>query len=145
MSWFYRRCLRPILFAQEAESIHHRTLNLLSRAGRRELACDALHSFFGARSLPLERFGLRFPNPVGLAAGMDKNAEAVPTWAALGFGFAELGAATAQAQPGNPTPRLFRAIPDEAIVNRMGFNNVGAAAIAEKLADWRARGRWPNH
>src|SRR5262245_5419854 len=145
MSWLYRRAIRPILFSQAAEEIHLRTIGWLNRAGRNALACDAMHSFLGASRLPVERFGLRFPNPVGLAAGLDKNAEAVPAWAAMGFGFAELGAATWHAQPGNPEPRLFRAIGDEAIVNRMGFNNIGAEAIAAQLVEWRALGRWPEH
>jgi dihydroorotate dehydrogenase len=145
MSWFYRNALRPVLFTQDAESIHHRTMRMLKRAGRHEILCDAMRSFLGAPELPIELFGLRFPNPVGLAAGMDKNAEALPAWAAMGFGFTELGAATWHAQPGNPAPRVFRAIPEEAIVNRMGFNNLGAEAIAEKLADWKKRGRWPRH
>jgi dihydroorotate dehydrogenase len=76
---------------------------------------------------------------------MDKNADALPAWPAMGFGFTELGAATWHTQPGNPSPRVFRAISDEAIVNRMGFNNLGAQAIAEKLAAWRTAGLWPNH
>jgi dihydroorotate dehydrogenase len=76
---------------------------------------------------------------------MDKHAEAVPAWAALGFGFSELGGVTWHAQPGNPEPRIFRAIADDAIVNRMGFNNHGASALADKLQAWRARGRWPAH
>ena len=118
---------------------------MLNWASRHELVCDAMQSFLGAAELPVELFGLRFPNPIGLAAGMDKNAEALPAWAAMGFGFTELGAATWQAQPGNPQPRLFRAISEEAIVNRMGFNNIGAEAIAEKLAEWRKAGQWPNH
>jgi dihydroorotate dehydrogenase len=145
MSWFYRQLIRPVLFKHEAEEIHHRTLNVLRRVGRSEFLCDATHSFLGAPPLPLDLFGLRFPNPIGLAAGMDKNAEALPAWAALGFGFTELGAATWHPQPGNPAPRLFRAIADEAIVNRMGFNNLGAEVIAEKLREWRALGRWPAH
>jgi dihydroorotate dehydrogenase len=95
--------------------------------------------------LPVELFGLRFPNPVGLAAGMDKLGEAVPAWAALGFGFSELGGATWHAQPGNPQPRIFRAIREEAIVNRMGFNNEGASTLAEQLKQWRTLGRWPKH
>jgi dihydroorotate dehydrogenase len=107
--------------------------------------CDALHSFLGAPELPSECFGLKFPNPVGLAAGMDKRAAAVPAWEALGFGFAELGAVTWHAQPGNPAPRLFRAISEDAIVNRMGFNNPGAETLAETLKSWRRSGRWPHH
>src|SRR5262247_3776767 len=145
MTWFYRNAIRPFLFTREAEDIHQCAMHWLSRVGRNELACGAARSFFGAPALPVELFGLRFPNPVGLAAGMDKNAEAVPAWAALGFGFSELGAATWHAQPGNPAPRLFRAIPDEAIINRMGFNNAGAKTIAGKLAEWRSLARWPNH
>jgi len=93
----------------------------------------------------VQLFGLRFPNPVGLAAGMDKHAAAVPVWEALGFGFCELGGVTWHAQTGNPAPRMFRAVDDEAIINRMGFNNLGAEAIAEKLAHWRALGLWPQH
>jgi dihydroorotate dehydrogenase len=76
---------------------------------------------------------------------MDKEAEAVPAWEALGFGFTELGAVTRHPQPGNPQPRVFRAVADEAIVNRMGFNNPGAEAVAERLVFWRRAGRWPAH
>jgi len=145
MSWFYRQALRPLLFTQDAESIHNRTMRALGWAGRHPSACDALQSFLGAPELPVDLFGLRFPNPIGLAAGMDKNAEALPAWAAMGFGFTELGAATWLAQPGNPPPRVFRAIPSDAIVNRMGFNNHGAEAIAEKLGEWKTLNRWPRH
>jgi dihydroorotate dehydrogenase len=145
MSWFYRRLLRPVLFQNDAEDIHGRTLHGLAWASRYGLACDAVESFLGAPSLPVELFGLRFPNPVGLAAGMDKLGEAVPAWAALGFGFSELGGVTWHAQPGNPLPRIFRAIREEAVVNRMGFNNNGAAALAEQLKQWRDAGRWPKH
>jgi dihydroorotate dehydrogenase len=95
--------------------------------------------------LPTQVFGLKFPNPVGLAAGMDKHAAAVPGWAAMGFGFCELGGVTWHAQPGNPQPRMFRAIPDEAVINRMGFNNSGAEAVAEKLRAWKSSGLWPAH
>jgi dihydroorotate dehydrogenase len=76
---------------------------------------------------------------------MDKHASALPIWPALGFGFSELGAVTWHAQPGNPEPRIFRAIADEAIVNRMGFNNPGAEALAQTLGQWRTLGRWPGH
>ncbi len=145
MSWVYRTLIRPVLFLQDSETIHNRTLNALAWASRNELVCDALAAFLGAPDLPVELFGLKFPNPVGLAAGMDKHADAVPAWAALGFGFSELGGVTWHAQPGNAPPRIFRAIADEALVNRMGFNNDGAPAMAEKLAQWRALGRWPKH
>lgn len=145
MSWLYRRLVRPVLFTNDAEEIHGRTLQGLAWVSRNELVGEAVESFLGAPKLPVNLFGLEFPNPVGLAAGMDKNAEAVPAWAALGFGFSELGGVTWHPQPGNPQPRIFRAIPEEAIVNRMGFNNDGAAALAEKLSHWRKIGRWPNH
>jgi dihydroorotate dehydrogenase len=145
MSWLYGRVLRPILFTQDAEQAHERTMRLLEWVSQHEVVCDAVESVLGAANLPVELFGLRFPNPVGLAAGMDKYAAAVPAWSALGFGFSELGGVTWQAQPGNPPPRLFRAVPEEAIVNRMGFNNPGAEALAAKLAESRASGRWPSH
>ncbi|HWW00518.1 MAG TPA: quinone-dependent dihydroorotate dehydrogenase [Candidatus Acidoferrum sp.] len=145
MGWFYRHLLRPALFTQNPEQIHNRTMQALAWAGRRKAVGDVVESFLGAPELPIEVFGLRFPNPVGLAAGMDKHAEALPAWAALGFGFTELGAVTWHAQPGNPAPRVFRAISDEAIINRMGFNNPGAEAVAQTLTEWRQAGRWPNH
>jgi dihydroorotate dehydrogenase len=88
-------------------------------------------------------FGLTFPNPVGLAAGFDKNAEALPAWAAMGFGFIEAGTVTARAQPGNPRPRIFRIPESGALINRMGFNNDGADAVAGRLARLKQSGRWP--
>jgi len=145
MSWLYRRLVRPVLFTQDAEQVHRRTLRALSWMSRSEVVCGLANSLFGAPALPVKVFGLEFPNPVGLAAGMDKYAEALPAWSALGFGFTELGAATWQAQPGNPEPRLFRAVSEGAIVNRMGFNNPGAGALAETINAWRQLGRWPNH
>jgi dihydroorotate dehydrogenase len=145
MSWFYRRCIRPVLFEQDSEIIHERTLNALAWASTSGTLSDMLASLFEPAPLPIELFGLSFPNPVGLAAGMDKFAAAVPAWAALGFGFCELGGVTWHPQAGNPKPRIFRAVPDEALINRMGFNNPGAEALALKLAEWRARGRWPGH
>jgi dihydroorotate dehydrogenase len=145
MSWFYRACVRPVLFAQDSEAIHDRTLAFLGFCSRKATFCEAFAAFHAAPSLPISVFGLAFPNPVGLAAGLDKQARAVPVWPALGFGFSELGGVTWHAQPGNPAPRLFRAVPDEALINRMGFNNPGAAAIAQKLIEWRALGRWPAH
>lgn len=145
MSWLYRALARPLLFAQDSEEIHNRTLAALGRVGRSEVLCDAVAAFFSAEPLPVEVFGLRFPNPVGLAAGMDKHAAAAPIWPALGFGFSELGGVTWHAQPGNPTPRMFRAVAEGALINRMGFNNPGAEALAARLVAWRALGRWPAH
>ncbi len=145
MTRFYESFLRPVLFSQDSEKIHDQTLKSLAYAGRNKTMCDALASMFAPDDLPVEIFGLKFPNPVGLAAGMDKQAAAVPVWAALGFGFSELGGVTWQAQPGNPAPRMFRAVSQQALINRMGFNNLGAEAMTLRLAEWREQGRWPNH
>ena len=145
MSWCYRKLVRPVLFSLDSEEIHDRTLKAMGGISRRATLCDAMASFYGAPELPVELLGLKFPNPVGLAAGMDKHAVAVPAWEALGFGFVELGGVTWHPQPGNPAPRMFRVVPDEALINRMGFNNPGAEAMAQKLAEWRALGRWPKH
>lgn len=145
ISWLYRRLVRPALFKHESEAIHDWTLQMLAQISRNDFLCDALASFFGAPEMRVEVSGLSFPNPIGLGAGMDKYAVALNAWAALGFGFCELGGVTWHAQPGNPPPRLFRALADEALINRMGFNNPGADAMALKLAEWRKAGRWPNH
>jgi dihydroorotate dehydrogenase len=145
MSWCYRRLIRPALFTQDSERIHNRTLAALARVSRSPGLCSTLSALYAAPELPVDLFGLRFPNPVGLAAGMDKHAAAVPAWEALGFGFAELGGVTWHSQPGNPAPRMFRAIPDGALINRMGFNNPGAEAMAAKLREWHDSGRWPKH
>jgi len=120
-------------------------MKALSWAGRSKTISGAVRGFYGAPALPIDVFGLRFPNPVGLGAGLDKHGEALPAWRALGFGFTELGAVTWHAQPGNPPPRIFRAIADQAIVNRMGFNNPGAEEVAKTLARWREHRRWPDH
>jgi dihydroorotate dehydrogenase len=145
VSWFYRHGIRPILFRRDAEDAHHAALNLLGRVSRSQFAGNLVGKIYGAPALPVESFGLKFPNPIGLAAGMDKQAAAVPIWEKLGFGFSELGGVTWHSQPGNPPPRMFRAVAAEAIVNRMGFNNSGAEALAEKLSEWKKFGRWPGH
>lgn len=145
MSWFYRHVARPWLFSQDSEAIHDRTMRGLAWASRRRWVCAAIRGWSQVQELPVHRFGLRFSNPVGLAAGMDKHGMALPVWHAFGFGFSELGGVTWHAQPGNSKPRLFRAIADEALVNRMGFNNAGATALAVRLEEWRRRGSWPAH
>src|SRR5271168_4207022 len=106
MGWPYRKLVRPLLFQQDAERAHNFALKQLARASRDEFVCNAIGKFFAAPELPLELFGLKFPNPIGLAAGMDKFAAAVPAWEKLGFGFSELGGVTWQAQDGNPSPRM---------------------------------------
>src|SRR5690606_6660608 len=101
---------------------------------RRPRALAAVRRALAVPDLPVEVFGLRFPNPVGLAAGMDKNGVAVDAWPALGFGFVEVGTVTWHAQPGNDGPRVFRLPHSHALINRMGFNNAGARALADRLA-----------
>lgn len=138
----YDRVLRPVLFRQgggDPEIAHTRTLAGLRRLARVPRAISLLHRYFGPEA-PRTVFGVYFPNPVGLAAGMDKDGTALPAWPALGFGFVEVGTVTQHAQPGNPRPRLFRLPASEAIINRMGFNNAGAAALADRL---RALGPLP--
>jgi dihydroorotate dehydrogenase len=145
MGWLHKKIIRPLLFRQDSEVAHNQAVKALARVSRSSLALGAVKAIYGSPELPTEVFGLKFPNPVGLAAGMDKHAAAVPGWAAIGFGFTELGGVTWHVQPGNPPPRMFRAIPDEAVINRMGFNNSGAEAVAQKLAEWKNSGRWPAH
>jgi len=145
MGWLYTKVIRPRLFELDAELAHNQALTALGRVSRLPLGCRVVKSFLGAPPLPVPLFGLNFPNPVGLAAGMDKFGAAVPAWAALGFGFSELGGVTWLAQPGNPPPRMFRIPTERAIVNRMGFNNDGAEALARRLAAWKKSGRWPAH
>ena len=131
---FYSRALRPALFALDAERAHDLTMAAL----RRPFVVNALqrsgHRSFD-RQLSQHILGLDFPNPVGLAAGLDKQGTAVAAWSALGFGFAEIGTVTPLPQPGNPKPRLFRLPQDRAIINRFGFNSAGAAGVAKNLAE----------
>jgi len=129
----FERIVRPVLFrvgGGDAEKAHEFTLGRLARLGERTRS--VLRARY-ATDAPVEVFGVKFPNAVGLAAGMDKNGVALPAWPALGFGFVEVGTVTATAQPGNDKPRLFRLRDSEAIINRMGFNNAGAAALAARL------------
>jgi dihydroorotate dehydrogenase len=142
---FYRNFIRPILFSIDSEQIHDFTMKWLGKMSGSAVCCDFLSDCLAGPKLPVRLWGLEFSNPLGLAAGMDKQAAAVPAWEALGFGFVELGGVTWHAQPGNPGPRMFRAISDGALVNRMGFNNPGAEAMAERLREWKGRGRWPKH
>lgn len=135
----YRRVVRPVLYRLgkgDAEVAHEQTLHGLRRLSRVPGAVSALSRTYGSLPAGLARtvFGVRFPSPVGLAAGMDKNGVALPAWRSLGFGFVEVGTVTAHPQPGNEKPRLFRLVEDEAVINRMGFNNLGSQALASRLA-----------
>src|SRR5437870_2932186 len=142
MKNLYERLVRPLLFSLEAETAHHFTIASLRRASHLDPAIHALKRFTPP-SKPKTLFGLAFPNPIGLAAGLDKNGVALPAWAALGFGFIEIGTVTAKPQPGNPEPRIFRLPQQQALINRLGFNNDGADAIAERLRSLRRTKRWP--
>jgi len=116
----------------DAEVAHERTLRVTTRLGALPPVVAGLNRYFGGGT-PRTVFGVRFPGPVGLAAGMDKDGRALRAWPAFGFGFVEVGTVTRYAQPGNPRPRLHRLPASEAVINRMGFNNGGAAALAARL------------
>jgi dihydroorotate dehydrogenase len=140
---FYEHVVRPLLFRVDPERIHHGAMGGLQFASRfpgllRMLAPSA------ASMREREVFGLKFPSVVGLAAGFDKNAVALPAWEAMGFGHIEAGTITAKAQPGNPKPRIFRFPKQKALINRMGFNNEGAEGVASRLEALKAAGRWPH-
>jgi dihydroorotate dehydrogenase len=138
----YERFVRPLLFSLDPEIAHHLAIGALRRASHIDSALHALRTF-QPMPKPKTVFGLTFPNPVGLAAGFDKNGVALPAWAALGFGFVEIGTVTARAQPGNPRPRIFRFPIEQALINRLGFNNDGADLVAERLRRLREHGGWP--
>jgi dihydroorotate dehydrogenase len=132
----YRHIARPVLFrlaGGDAESSHEFTLRALVGLSRHPAALAALRRWY-AVSAPRRVFGLDFPKPIGLAAGLDKDGQALAAWPALGFGFVEVGTVTWHPQPGNSRPRVFRLRSSEALINRMGFNNQGAAALAQRLA-----------
>ena len=133
----YARVVRPALFAAyggDAERVHDATLNALATVSRIRPAAAAMAALCARNRGPVTMAGIEFPGVVGLAAGMDKDGIALRAWAPLGFGHVELGTVTARAQPGNPRPRLFRLPRSMALINRMGFNNAGAAALADRLA-----------
>jgi len=132
----YKSVVKPLLFRLDAERAHHLVFDNLKRAARLPGTGALLRGLYDYQhpSLAREVFGLKFPNPVGLAAGFDKNAVLTDELASLGFGFVEIGTVTPRPQPGNPVPRLFRLPQDAALINRMGFNNDGAAAVAARLA-----------
>lgn len=126
------RFLRPALFKLDPENAHQLTLQLVRLAGYQPIRA-ILQKIYAAPEKPVEAFGLRFKNPVGLAAGYDKDGVAVRGLSALGFGHIEIGTVTPQPQPGNPKPRIFRLVEDEAVINRMGFPGRGAQFVAMSL------------
>ncbi len=122
------RLVRPLLFSLDPETAHRLTLSLLEKSGYSRKT----------RLQPVQAMGLEFPNPVGLAAGLDKNAEHIDALARLGFGFLEVGTVTPRPQPGNPKPRLFRLNKNNAMINRLGFNNAGIDEFLRNVG----RARW---
>ena len=131
----YKELLRPLLFQIDPEKVHNYSYTVLRTAFKLPLSAKVAENLYCVKSPKLERevFGLKFPNPVGLAAGFDKNARLVDEFSHLGFGFIEIGTVTPRPQPGNDKPRLFRLPADQAIINRMGFNNQGADTAAHRL------------
>lgn len=138
----YERIVKPLLFRLDPERSHEFALGCLGLAG-------AVWTRLGAGAAPadprlaVEVCGLRFPSPVGLAAGCDKAARALWAWPRLGFGFVEVGTVTPRPQPGNPRPRVFRLPEDTALINRLGFNSPGADVVAARMAAARRSGRYP--
>jgi dihydroorotate dehydrogenase len=139
----YRSVIRPLLFSCDPEWIHHTSLALLTGTS---LPGHLIEPFahFHYPTLEKKLFGLTFPNPIGLAAGFDKNADGVTVWPRLGFGFMELGTITPRAQPGNPRPRVFRLPAEQGLINRLGFPNIGVDAVANRLEEIKSEGRWPH-
>lgn len=131
----YKTFVRPVLFKFDPEVIHKFTFKYLKMIQKSSFASGVVKSSFQLKSSKLERevFGIKFPNPVGLAAGLDKNAEAFDILGKMGFGFVEIGTVTPKGQPGNDLPRLFRLKNDKALINRMGFNNDGTEKIVKRL------------
>lgn len=131
----YKYILKPVLFRLNPEKAHHLTFSLLKISKFIPFASTLLRNRYAVKSILLERevFGIKFPNPVGLAAGMDKNALVFNELSNIGFGFIEIGTVTPKPQFGNPLPRLFRLPKNKALINRMGFNNDGVEAIVKRL------------
>ncbi|CAM4270738.1 quinone-dependent dihydroorotate dehydrogenase [Saccharibacillus endophyticus] len=138
----YERLAKPLFFRMDPEKAHHLVIDGMRGASSTPGGLTLLRKMYGTEhdeALASEVAGLSFPSPIGLAAGLDKNAEAVPGFSSVGFGFMEVGTVTPLSQPGNEQPRLFRLPSDEALINRMGFNNEGAEAMAARLAALKDR------
>lgn len=134
MGIWYEKVIRPRLFAMDPENAHDLAISAMETLGRCGWLCRAMQKAAQPAGVrPIELFGLQFPNAVGMAAGLDKNARAWQAAAAYGFGHVEIGTVTARKQPGNDRPRAFRYPKEEALINRMGFNNDGAEIVATRL------------
>ena len=131
------RIAREFFFMQDPEVVHEMTIKGLKLTGSTPLSCLYSQKL---PSKPVTVMGLEFPNPVGLAAGLDKNGECIDAFAAMGFGFIEVGTVTPLPQAGNEKPRIFRITEAEAIINRMGFNNAGVDALVENVKNAQYKG-----
>lgn len=131
------RLIRDLLFRVDAEEAHEWTTEQMQHLQQIPIAMRLVERICRPPANPRTLWGLQFRTPIGIAAGFDKNATLMPFLAALGFGFVEVGTVTLRPQPGNPRPRLFRVAEEKALINRMGFNNDGAHAIAERLRAWK--------
>jgi len=133
--------IKPILFKFDPEKVHYFVTRNLRRFNRFPGGAAISRGLWNLKDERLEKevFGLKFKNPVGLAAGFDKNADVISEMANLGFGFIEVGTVTPLPQPGNPKPRMFRLPKDGALINRMGFNNLGVDVVAEHIAAYRKK------
>jgi len=129
----YKSLLRPLLFRKDPETIHHKVFGWVKSAHQLPLVPALLRGLYKAPGREVEAFGLHFKNPIGLAAGFDKDGKLFDELANFGFGFIEVGTVTPKPQAGNPKPRMFRLAEDQALINRMGFNNEGVDALAERL------------
>ena len=131
----YKNVLKPIFFSIDAETAHHRVFSLIKRTVSIGVVSNIVKKLYQKKHKSLERevFGIKFPNPVGLAAGFDKDGKLISELSAFGFGFIEVGTVTPKPQEGNPKPRLFRLPNDHALINRMGFNNEGLDKLVGRL------------
>jgi len=141
----YRMVGRPLLGLVDSEKAHSIGINSLSMLEKSNLGRGFLKSFYQSIELPTNVFGMSFNHPLGIAAGFDKKAQALSAWPALGFSWMEYGGITRFPQDGNPKPRMFRANKENALINRMGFNNPGALGVRENLIERKAAGLWPNN
>ena len=132
----YKNLLKPFLFNSDAETAHEWAISMASKTSHSSLLQEIAYQIYGESDEGLEQelFGLKFPNPIGLAAGFDKNGTTPEAMQALGFGFVEVGSITAKSSKGNPRPRAFRIPEDHSLINRMGLNNEGADAIVQRLS-----------
>ncbi|HET8865827.1 MAG TPA: quinone-dependent dihydroorotate dehydrogenase [Gracilimonas sp.] len=132
----YKKLIKPLLFKKDAEVAHELGLNIASKTNRSPLLQTLASAIYNSENSGLQQdfFGCTFPNPIGLAAGFDKNGTTPLAMQSLGFGFVEIGSITAQPSTGNPKPRAFRIPKDHSLINRMGLNNHGASVITKRLA-----------